>query len=82
MKQFVMIAVKATREIEVISESDQYMQLRSVAVDYYDVWKDLHRRDLAASGVSFMVLESKNLQKLKEDRRFNKDVILYQVGSF
>jgi len=82
MKQFVMVAVKATREIEVIKDDFHCRDLHRQADDYYEVWKDLHRRDLAASGVSFMVLESKNLQQLKEDRQFNKDVILYQVGGF
>lgn len=81
MKQFVMIATKATREIEVIKDADSCAPLRSLAVDYYDVWKDLHRCNLATSGVSFMVLESKNLQKLKENRRFD-DIIMYQVGGF
>lgn len=49
MKQFVMIAVKATREIEIIKDGVSYWELQSLAADYYDVWKDLHRRDLAAS---------------------------------
>lgn len=49
MKQFVMVAVKATREIEVIKDDFHCRDLHRQADDYYEVWKDLHRRGLAAS---------------------------------